>query len=209
MIDQFLQAPMRAILAVPARLLARIGMRPDQATLAGLGAALLCFGALWMGWHALALGLLALNRLLDGLDGALARAGGPTGRGAFLDIVADFLFYALVPLGFALADPAANALAAAALLAAFIGTGATFLGFAAVAAGRGLASAAFPAKGIYYLGGLTEGAETIAFFAAMCLWPDWFAPLAWLFGGLCLVTALTRLHMGWTALGGPDGGERE
>ncbi|MBS0565471.1 MAG: CDP-alcohol phosphatidyltransferase family protein [Proteobacteria bacterium] len=209
MIDRFLQPPMRAALALPARLLARLGLGPDQATLAGLGVAVLCFGALCMGWYSLALGLLALNRLLDGLDGALARAGTPTGRGAFLDIVADFLFYALVPLGFALADPAANALAAAVLLAAFIGTGATFLAFAAVAAGRGLAAAAFPAKGIYYLGGLTEGAETIAVFTAMCLWPDRFAPLAWLFSGLCLVTVLTRLHMGWTILGGPDGGEPE
>lgn len=206
MIDRFLQPPMRALLAVPARVLSTAGLRADQVTLAGLGLAILCFAALALGWHGAGLVLIAANRVFDGLDGALARVQGPTDRGAFLDIAADFVFYALVPLGFALSDPAANALAAAALLAAFIGTGASFLAFAAVAARRGMTAADFPAKGIYYLGGLTEGAETIALFAAMCLWPQWFAVLAWGFAGLCLVTTATRLHSGWTAFsaGAPE-----
>lgn len=197
MIDRFLQPPMRALLAVPARALSAAGLRADRVTLAGLGLAVLCLAALALGWPGAGLVLIAANRVLDGLDGALARVQGPTDRGAFLDIAADFVFYALVPLGFALSDPAANALAAAVLLAAFIGTGASFLAFAAVAARRGMTAADYPAKGIYYLGGLTEGAETIAVFAAMCLWPQWFAALAWGFAGLCLVTLATRLHRGW------------
>ena len=53
----------------------------------------------------------------------MARLTAPTDRGAFLDITLDFLFYASIPLAFAVADPAANALPAAVLLAAFIGTG--------------------------------------------------------------------------------------
>ncbi len=56
---------------------------------------------------------IAASRLADGLDGELARVTAPTDRGAFLDITLDFLFYASVPLAFAWADPAANALAAA------------------------------------------------------------------------------------------------
>jgi phosphatidylglycerophosphate synthase len=63
----------------------------------------------------------------------VARLTRPTDRGAFLDITLDFLFYASVPLAFALADPAANALPAAVLLAAFIGTGSSFLAFALLA----------------------------------------------------------------------------
>ena len=62
---------------------------------------------------------LLLNRALDGLDGALARLSRVTDRGAFLDIGLDFVFYAAIPLAFAVSDPAANALAAAVLLAAF------------------------------------------------------------------------------------------
>lgn len=145
------------------------------------------------------LALLLLNRAADGLDGALARQLGPTERGAFLDIALDFAVYALFPLGFAVADPAHNALASAALIAAFIGTGSSFLAFAAVAAGRGMTAATFPTKGIYYLGGLTEGAETILAFVAMGIWPAEFAAIAWVFAGLCVLTTLTRWRQGWVA----------
>lgn len=50
-----------------------------------------------------------------------------TDAGGFLDISLDFLFYALVPFGFILADPTHNALAGGWLLFAFIGTGSSFL----------------------------------------------------------------------------------
>ncbi|MGE5116675.1 MAG: CDP-alcohol phosphatidyltransferase family protein, partial [Betaproteobacteria bacterium] len=129
-----------------------------------------------------------------------ARATRPTDRGAFLDISVDFLVYASVPLAFAIADPARNALAAALLLAAFIGTGSTFLAFAALAERRCLSSDAYPRKGIYYLGGLTEGTETIACFAAMCLAPRYFAWWAGGFAALCALTVVGRLVAGWRLL---------
>ena len=102
-------------------------------------------------------------------------------------------------LGFALADPAANALPAAILIASFIGTGSSFLAFAIIAAKRGKTAADYPSKGIYYLGGLTEGAETIAIFAAMCLFPFAFPALAYIFATACVLTTLMRWHQGWTA----------
>ena len=91
----------------------------------------------------------------------------------------------------------ANALAAAVLLAAFIGTASSFLAFATLAAQRGLKSAAYPTKGIYYLGGLTEGTETLTCFVLMCLWPAQFALFAYGFAALCGVTIATRLWAGW------------
>ena len=87
-----------------------------------------CYGA--------ALLVILLNRLIDGLDGAIARQGRPTPFGGYLDIVCDMAFYAAVPLGFALASPA-NALWAALLLASFVCTAASFLGRAVMAAQRG------------------------------------------------------------------------
>lgn len=199
MIDRFILPFQQAVLARPAAALAARGVRADQITLTGfaLGAGVL--PALWLGWFGPALGLILANRIADGLDGAVARIAGPTDRGAFLDIAADFLFYALVPLGFALADPARNALAAAVLIAAFVGTGSSFLAFAAVAARRGTTAPAYPGKGIPYLGGLTEGAETIALFVAMCLWPGAFAALAVVFAAACLATTIARWRMGWLA----------
>ena len=145
--------------------------------------------------------MILANRLLDGLDGAVARLQGPTERGAFLDIALDFVFYALIPLGFALHDPAANGLPAAILLAAFIGTGSSFLAFSAIAAKRGLRAADYPTKGIYYLGGLTEGFETIAVFVAMCLWPGAFPVLAYVFALACGITTVLRWTQGWTLFG--------
>jgi phosphatidylglycerophosphate synthase len=144
---------------------------------------------------------LLLNRLLDGLDGAVARLEQPTDRGAFVDISLDFLFYAAVPLAFAFCEPERNALAAAALLAAFIGTGTSFLAYAIIAEKRGQKSTAYPSKGFYYLGGLTEGFETVLCFVAMCIWPQHFAMIAYIYAGMCCVTTLTRMVAGWLAFG--------
>ena len=88
-----------------------------------------------------------------------------------------------------------QALAAAVLLASFIGTGSSFLAFAIVAEKRQLQSLAFPDKSFYFLGGLTEATETLIAFVAMCLWPQWFAPIAYGFAALCAIT--TALRIGW------------
>ena len=200
MIDAALLPLLRRVYHRPAQALLARGMTADRITLAGFGIGALALPALALGAYGLAAVLIVLNRVADGLDGAAARIAGPTDRGAFLDIALDFLFYALVPLGFALADPAANALAAAALIAAFVGTGSSFLAFAAIAARRGMTAPRYPSKGIYYLGGLTEGAETIAVFLLMCLFPGAFAALAWAFAAACLLTTLLRWRMGWVLL---------
>lgn len=177
-----------------------IGIGANAVTLAGFALGMLALPALAGEAYGLALLLILLNRIADGLDGAIARRLGPSLRGGFLDIALDFIFYAAVPLGFALARPE-NAVAAAFLVFAFVGTGSSFLAYAAVAAGRHGPAAAAPGKAIAYLGGLTEGSETILFFVLICLFPDGFAPLAYGFGALCCVTTLFRLVTGWRSLG--------
>ncbi|MBK7530792.1 CDP-alcohol phosphatidyltransferase family protein [Piscinibacter sp.] len=200
MLDRYALALLRPAMQAGARGLARLGLSADQASWIGFGIGVA--GALCIARQQFVAGLVLLlaSRVFDGLDGALARLTQPTDRGAFLDITLDFLFYASIPLAFALADPAANALAAAVLLAAFVGTGSTFLAYAALAAQRGQKSVAYPTKGLYYLGGLTEATETIACFALMCLWPGHFAALAFGFAGLCVLTIATRLWAGWRGL---------
>jgi phosphatidylglycerophosphate synthase len=178
----------------------RLGIGADAVTLFGFGLGLAAAAAIAVGEPLAGLALLLASRLMDGLDGAVARLTQPTDRGAFLDITLDFLFYASIPLAFALADPSANALPAAVLLGAFIGTGSSFLAFALLAERRGLKSKDYPQKGIYYLGGLTEAGETLLCFALMCLWPTHFAWWAYGFAALCAVTIVTRLLVGWHAL---------
>lgn len=181
--------------------LAHRGIPADHVTLAGLVIGLAAAAAAGLGLFGIALVGLALNRLADGLDGAVARAKGPTDRGAFLDIALDFVFYAAFPLGFVLADPAANALAGAVLIASFILSGTSFLAFAVIAAKRGTQAIDYPRKGIFYLGGLTEGAETIAAFALFCLFPAAFPVLALVFALACMITGTTRLIAGWRVFG--------
>nr|WP_272213043.1 CDP-alcohol phosphatidyltransferase family protein [Marinicella sp. W31]MDC2878983.1 CDP-alcohol phosphatidyltransferase family protein [Marinicella sp. W31] len=146
MIDARILPLQRAVLQPVARLLARRGVRADAISLigflAGLGAFIgLCFGA-WL----LALVLVLCNRLMDGLDGAVARIQGPTDRGAYLDIALDMVFYALIPLGFAVQAPAVHALPAAVLIVSFVGTGSSFLAFSAVATKRGKRRRSFPRR---------------------------------------------------------------
>lgn len=200
MLDRIATAWIAPSLNRAALALVRLGVGADAVTIGGFMVGLL--GAVAIARHEPLIGLvlLALGRLADGLDGAIARQTGPSGRGAFLDITLDFLYYASVPLAFAIADPPANALPAAVLLAAFMGTASSFLAFAAIAAQRGWTSATFPNKGLYYLGGLTEATETLACFALMCLWPQHFALLAYGFAALCALTIATRLWAGWKRL---------
>src|SRR6056297_2395689 len=201
MIDAAILPLQRRLMQTPAEALAKRGVRADHITLVGLVIGLAAAGAAALGLFALALLGLLLNRLADGLDGAVARLTQPTDRGAFLDIALDFVFYAAFPLGFALADPGANALPAAVLICSFVGTGSSFLAFSIIAEKRGILSDAYPTKGIYYLGGLTEGTETIALFVAMCLFPAAFPWLAFTFAALCGITTLTRWLAGWRMLG--------
>ena len=141
-----------------------------------------------------------LNRLADGLDGVVARQTQHTDAGGYLDIVLDFIFYSAVVLGFLLANPAQNAVAAGVLMVTFMGTGSTFLAFASIAAKRGIENLDYPNKSLHYMGGLTEGFETILAFVLFCLWPQHFVVLAYVFATACWLTALTRLYSGYRTL---------
>jgi phosphatidylglycerophosphate synthase len=172
--------------------LARCGLNANAITVGGFLVGVGAWVALALTIYPLALALILLNRIADGLDGAVARRLGPTDLGGYLDIVLDFLFYSGVPFFFAVGRPE-TALPAAFLVFSFVGTGCSFLAFATVAAKQGWTTEARGHKSIYYLGGLTEGTETIALFVLISLLPDRFALLAWVFGSLCWITTASRI----------------
>jgi phosphatidylglycerophosphate synthase len=186
------------------RVLVAWGVKADQVTWLGFAAGMGCAVAVTLGLDTAALGLLFLGRLADGLDGAVARETGPKDRGGFLDITLDFIFYASVPLAFALRDPAQFALPAAILLAAFYANGASFLAFAVIAAKRGMTTQQRGSKSLYFTAGLTEGTETIIFFVTVILLPAWFATFAFAFSALCVITCLSRIILGWRVFGVDD-----
>ena len=197
MLDRFATALLRPAVHRLAQTMGRTGISANSITLVGFGLGVFAAALIATHHSHFALVVMAVSRLCDALDGAVARLHTPTDAGGFLDIALDFVFYASIPLAFAIAAPESNALAAATLLAAFVGTGSSFLAYAALAAKRGMHNTAFPDKSIYFLGGLTEATETLAFFAAMCVWPQHFATLAYTFAGLCALTTITRIWWGW------------
>ncbi len=195
-------APLRRLIDPPlsriAVPLARAGVGPNAVTLTGLAIGLLVVPALALQAYGWALVAIAGSRICDGLDGPIARVDRRAGTdlGGYLDIVCDFLFYAAVPRGFALGRPD-DAFWAALLLFSFVGTGSSFLAYAIIAAKRGINTEHRGRKAFHYLGGLTEGTETIALFVAICVFPDLFSVMALVFSVLCWITTATRIVQAW------------
>lgn len=182
--------------------LARRGIGANAVTIAGIFPALAAGVATAQSHYLAGLVLILINRLFDGLDGAVARANGLTDFGGYLDTLADYVFYIAVPVGFGLSAPV-NALPSLVLVASFTLTCASFLGFAVIAAKRGFETSDHGAKSFFYSTGLAEGAETIAVFVAMCLWPAYFPAMAVGFAALCLVTVVQRCLLARRILGKP------
>jgi phosphatidylglycerophosphate synthase len=200
MLDRYITPLIRPAVENMARALVRRGVRADHVTLAAFGIGLVAMVCIALRAYSIGAILILASRLCDALDGAVARQTQTTDAGGFLDIALDFLFYAGIVLAFALSAPKSNALPAAVLLTAFIGTTSSFLAFATLAAKRGIESMEYPDKSFYFLGGLAEATETLLFFMAMCLWPRWFPQLAYAFAVLCAITTFTRIVGGYQTL---------
>ena len=192
MLDTLMRPLINRPLDAAGSALARRGVDANSVTWTGLGAGLVAAVAIAFGAFAFAFALIVVNRIIDGLDGAVARATKTTDSGGYLDIVVDYAFYSGIPLAFAVVDPAANAVPAAALLASFCLTCSSFLAFATIAAKRGIETAAHGRKSFFYSTGIVEGTETILFFLIMVALPAWFPTLAWIFSSLCVITAIQR-----------------
>ena len=199
MLDRIAIAFIQPVVTRAAIQLANVGLSANQITVAGFVIGLSAAVAIASENFLLGGGLILLSRTFDALDGAVARLSKVTDAGGFLDITLDFLFYASIPLAFAIANPPQNALPAAVLLAAFMGTGSSFLAFAVMAAKRSMMSVAYPNKSLYFLGGLTEATETLVCLCAMCLLPQYFPLLAYTFAALCALTIAMRIRWGMRA----------
>jgi phosphatidylglycerophosphate synthase len=201
--QNMLDAQLRKIIDPPlnivGRQFARMGISANTVTVTGFVVGMGAVPAIASQNYVLALICIGVNRISDGLDGAVARHSVVTDLGGYLDIVFDFIFYSAVVFGFALAEPQ-NAVAAAFLIFSFIGTGSSFLAFAVMAEKHDMKTDFQGKKSLYYLGGLTEGGETILVLILFCLMPQYFVLIATIFGILCWITTSTRIYAAWLAL---------
>ncbi len=173
-----------------AQRLARTGVSADAITAFAFATGVAaCVSAAFAVWPA-ALALWLASRVLDGLDGAVARLGTPTERGGFLDLVGDFAVYAGFVVAVAISVPDAR-LACTVLLAAYYVSGTAFLAFSSLAERRRLAVG--DERSLRFVGGLAEGFETIVVYVAICLAPGHAAQIAWAFAVLVAITAVQRI----------------
>ena len=200
-IRPIIDPPLNAV----AKVFAKFRVGANAITLSGFGLGMMACVAIVLQEYTAALILIVLNRVADGLDGAVARRTGSTDVGGYLDIVLDMIFYSGVPFAFAVSRPE-FALPASFLIYSFVGTGGSFLAYATIAAKRGLRTESRGKKAFYYAAGLMEGTETIVFFILFCLFPEHFPVLAWVFGGLCWLTTTARIIAGVIAFREPHSG---
>ena len=160
-----------------------------MALVVGIGA---CVAAALAQWP-LALGLFLINRVLDGLDGAVARAGGGgSDLGGLLDFMADFVVYGGFVVAVAVAEPDAR-IACTALLATYLLNNVALLSFASLVVKRQLEFG--DERSLRFTPGLTEGTETIAAYCAFCLIPSRADVVAWVFAAMVLVTVAQRVRL--------------
>lgn len=200
MLDKHFIKLLKWPLDTSAKQLVKLDISANKVTVLGFIFGLMVIPSLAFQAYGFALLFILINRICDGLDGAIARQTKPTDLGGYLDITLDFIFYSAVIFGFALANPEQNALAAAFLIFSFMGTGSSFLAFAIMAEKRHIKQLDYGKKSLFYLGGLTEGAETIGLFILICLFPDYFVVAAWIFASLCWLTTGTRIYASYLVL---------
>jgi phosphatidylglycerophosphate synthase len=167
--------------------------------LVGAGACVAVASHHW--WVGLVLWL--ANRVLDGLDGPVARRRGATDLGGFLDIVADFSIYAGFLVAVAVAVPDAR-LACVALLTAYYISGTAFLALSSLIERRG--NTGGDGRSLRFIGGLAEGTETVAVYVLFCLLPTHAATIAWAFTAAVAITAAQRVLLGVRTLSRPAAG---
>ena len=172
--------------------LVRLGITANQLTWVGFGVGMTAGLCIARGWFVAAFVCITINRLCDGLDGCVARLRGVTDIGGYLDIALDMIFYSTIPFSFAVYAQE-NQLASAFLVYSFIGTGSSFLAFAIISAKRGKLADDAGKKSFFYSTGLIEGTETVLFLWLVCIVPQHYAALAWIFGSLCWLTTCIRI----------------
>ena len=172
--------------------LAKAGVSANAMSIIGFIIGLLAINFISMQMYATGLLCIIINRMFDGLDGAIARQTKVTNFGVFLDVVLDYIFYGVIIFAFALARPESNAVAASFMLFGFMASACALLAYGVISSKKS-ADMDVLKKSPVYLGGMAQWSETLAAVVIMCIIPSAFMGLAILFGVISLVKAMTMV----------------
>ena len=191
MLDEELREGAKPFYMLPARILAKGGVTGNVLTVSGLCVGALCLVAVALGLNLLALVLWLLNRLLDGLDGEVARLRSESSEfGTFVDIMADFLVYGGFLVALAVQHQDAR-LALVALFFAYYLNGTFFLALSGIL--ERLKAERLTERGLHFRRSLTKGFETIVAGVLFLLFPAHVSLVAWVFAAMVFVSAAQRL----------------
>jgi phosphatidylglycerophosphate synthase len=170
-------------------------VHPNTITIAAFALGVVAFICLLQHEMLLCATFWLLGRLLDGLDGAVARrSGAQSDLGGYLDMLLDVIAYALIPLGMALAFPSpAVFIAVAVLLAVFYVNIASWLYLSALMEKRKKGAEYAATTSLFMPSGLIEGTETIVFYTLFIAFPGMFVVLAYTMAAMTTITVAQRL----------------
>ena len=183
--------------------MAAYNVSANTITLIGFSIGLIAIVMISLKQYNIAVIFILLNRLLDGIDGAIARNGYQSDFGGFLDVLCDFIIYAGIIFAFGFANPD-KLMYVAFLIFSFIGPITSFLGYAIIAAKKQINTVCRGQKSFYYLGGICEGTETAFMLVLICIYPHYFNIISLIFGILCWLTTIGRVYNTWTDFGKSD-----
>jgi phosphatidylglycerophosphate synthase len=172
-------------------------IHPNWISAIALAVGVVAAAAVWQQAYWLGLALWLLNRVLDGLDGVVARVHHKQSDfGGYLDLLLDFVVYLAVPVAFVAAQPTSfNLWAGLALLASFVMNAMSWTTLAAILEKRRRATSDRLTT-IEMPTGLVEGAETILLYSLWFLLP---AYVGWMFLAMAALVLFTVGQRLWWA----------
>lgn len=156
----------------PARALRAIGVTPNQVSVAGFLVAVGAAGAIASGRPVVGISLWLGSRLLDALDGAVAREGrAGSAFGGYLDVVLDMAAYSLMAVAYAAGQPEQRMLWLLVLTGYVLAITTT----AVLSSLLERRQVAVPGnnRSVQFTPGFAEAGETSIVYVALALRPDW------------------------------------
>ncbi|MDX2060144.1 MAG: CDP-alcohol phosphatidyltransferase family protein [Gemmatimonadales bacterium] len=156
----------------PARALRAIGVTPNQVSVAGFLVAVGAAGAIASGRPVVGISLWLGSRLLDALDGAVAREGQVgSAFGGYLDVVLDMAAYSLMAVAYAAGQPEQRMLWLLVLTGYVLAITTT----AVLSSLLERRQVAVPGnnRSVQFTPGFAEAGETSIVYVALALRPDW------------------------------------
>lgn len=200
MFDETLRLLKERVYVPLVKLVGRTGVSPTQVTLVGF-----VFGMLsaWIARDAASWKTASLcwwiGRILDGLDGSLARyTNRQTEFGGYVDILCDFTVYSVLPLSIVHSVRDAVGFAGFNVLALLLGSyfvnAASLFMLSSLLEKRGKAGSKAELTSVTMPRGLVEGLETMIAYQLFLLFPQQCVELMFGFFSLVCVTILLRLR---------------